>query len=60
MLNCDPGHQALIQGHAVLFIIVGQLLDDLAALDRDSALRRRLKHYTAPDLLKHDILKKVK
>jgi len=25
--------------------------DDLAALDSDSALRRRLKHYAAPDLL---------
>ena len=46
-------------GHAVLFIIAGQLLDDLAVLDRDSALRRRLKHYTAPDLLEHDILKEI-
>jgi len=35
----------------VLFITAGQLLGDLAALDSDSALRRRLKHYVAPDLL---------
>ena len=51
MLACNLGHQALIQGHTVLFITAGQLLGDLAALDSDSALRRRLKHYVAPDLL---------
>lgn len=51
MLACNLGHQALIQGHTVLFITAGQLLGDLAALDSDSALRRRLKHYSAPDLL---------
>jgi DNA replication protein DnaC len=51
MLACNLGHQALIQGHTVLFITAGQLLGDLAALDSDSALRRRLKHYAAPDLL---------
>ena len=38
-------HQALIHGHTVLFISAGQLLGDLAALDSDSALRRRLRHY---------------
>ena len=27
------------------------MLGDLAALDSDSALRRRLRHYAAPDLL---------
>lgn len=51
MLASNLGHQALIQGHTVLFITAGQLLGDLAALDSDSALRRRLKHYAAPDLL---------
>jgi DNA replication protein DnaC len=44
-------HQALIHGHTVLFTTAGQLLGDLAALDSDSALRRRLRHYAAPDLL---------
>src|SRR5436190_17523986 len=44
-------HQALIHGHTVLFISAGQLLGDLAALDSDSALRRRLRHYAAPALL---------
>ena len=38
-------HQALIHGHTVLFISAGQLLGGLAALDSDSALRRRLRHY---------------
>jgi hypothetical protein len=42
-------HQALIHGHTVLFISAGQLLGDLAALDSDSALRRR--HYAGPRLL---------
>lgn len=44
-------HQALIQGHTVLFATAGQMLGELAALDSDSALRRRLRHYVAPDLL---------
>src|SRR3990167_6583459 len=44
-------HQALIHGHTVLFTTAGQLLGDLAALDSDSALRRRLRHYARPDLL---------
>ena len=44
-------HQALIHGHTVLFISAGQLLGDLAALDSDSALRRRLRHYAGPRLL---------
>ena len=30
---------------------LGELLGELAALDSDSALRRRLRHYAAPDLL---------
>jgi signal recognition particle GTPase len=38
-------HQALIRGHTVLFISAGQLLGDLAALDSDSALRRRLPRH---------------
>ena len=51
MLACNLGHQALIQGRTVLFTTAGQLLGDLAALDSDSTLRRRLRHYAAPDLL---------
>ena len=41
----------MIEGHAVLFTSAGQLLGDLCALDSDSALRRRLRHYARPQLL---------
>jgi DNA replication protein DnaC len=51
MLACNLAHQALIEGRTVLFTSAGQLLGDLAALDSDSALRRRLRHYASPDLL---------
>jgi DNA replication protein DnaC len=44
-------HQAVIHGHTVLFTTAGQLLGDLAALDSDSALRRRLRHYVNPRFL---------
>ena len=44
-------HQALINGHTVLFVAAGQMLADLAGLDSDSALRRRLRYYAAHDLL---------
>ncbi len=44
-------HRAVVQGHTVLFAQAGQLLGDLTALDSDTALRRRLRHYAAPKLL---------
>jgi DNA replication protein DnaC len=44
-------HQALLQGHTVRFTTAGALLGDLAALDSDSLLRRRLRYYAAPQLL---------
>ncbi len=44
-------HQAVL-AHLVLFTTAGQLLGELAALDSDSALRRRLRRLTpAPTLL---------
>lgn len=51
MLARNLAHQALILGRTVLFTSAGQLLSDLASLDGDLALRRRLRHYVAPDLL---------
>jgi DNA replication protein DnaC len=51
MLALNIAHQAVLQGHTALFTTAGQMLGELAALDSDSALRRRLQHYTAPDLL---------
>jgi len=47
-------HQALVHGHTVLFTSAGQLLGDLCALDSDTALRRRLRHYARPQLLAID------
>jgi DNA replication protein DnaC len=47
-------YQAIIHGHTALFTTAGQLLGELAALDSDSALRRRLRHYAAPRLLAID------
>jgi DNA replication protein DnaC len=44
-------HQAIVHGHSVLFTTAGHMLGDLAALDSDSALRRRLRHYARPRLL---------
>ncbi|MDW3680548.1 IS21-like element helper ATPase IstB [Cupriavidus sp. CV2] len=44
-------HQALIRGHTVLFKAAGEMLGELAALDSDSALRKRLHRYAAPDVL---------
>lgn len=51
MLARNLAHQALVHGRTVLFVSAGQLLGDLAALDSDSALRRRLRYYAAADLL---------
>src|SRR6516164_5388877 len=44
-------YHALINGHTVLFTTAGELLGSLAALDSDSALRRRLRYYETPRLL---------
>jgi DNA replication protein DnaC len=51
MLVKNIAHQALILGHTVRFATAGDLLGELAALDSDTALRRRLRHYASPDLL---------
>ena len=47
-------HQAVLQGHTVMFTTAGKLLGELASLDSDSALRTRLRHYARPDLLAID------
>ena len=54
MLAQNIAHQAVIHGHTVLFTNAGQLLGDLCALDSDSALQRRLRHYARPQLLAID------
>ena len=49
----DQGAQieALLHGHTMRFTTAGALLVDLAALDSDSLLRRRLRDYAAPQLM---------
>ena len=47
-------HQAVLQGHTVIFTTAGKLLGELASLDSDSALRSRLRHYARPALLAID------
>jgi DNA replication protein DnaC len=51
LLARNIAHQAVIHGHTVVFTSAGQLLGELAALDSDSALRRRLRQYATPQLL---------
>ena len=51
MVALNVAHQAVLQGHTALCTTAGLMLSELAALDSDSALRRRLQHYSAPDLL---------
>jgi DNA replication protein DnaC len=51
MLAKNVAHQALIAGHTALFTVAGQLLGDLTASESDAALRRRLRHYSMPDVL---------
>ncbi len=51
MLAQNIAHQAIIQGNTALFVSAGELLGELASLDSDTALRRRLRHYAAPTLL---------
>ena len=51
MCACNLGYQAVLAGHTALFVTAGALLGELAALDSDSALRRKLRQYAAPDLL---------
>lgn len=54
MIAQNVAHQAVTAGHSVLFTTAGHMLGDLAALDSDSALRRRLRHYARPRLLAID------
>ncbi|OXC77539.1 Mobile element protein [Caballeronia sordidicola] len=50
-LALNLAYQAIAGGHTALFTTAGQMLGELAALDSDSALRRRLNRYASPDVL---------
>jgi len=43
--------QVVLRGGTALFITAAAMLNELAELDSDSALRRRIKYYTQPSLL---------
>ncbi len=47
----NVAHQAVLAGHTSRFTTAGQMLNELAAQDGDSALRRRLALYSRPRLL---------
>jgi DNA replication protein DnaC len=51
MIAQNIAHHAVLHGHSVLFTTAGKMLGELAALDSDFALRRRLRHYARPRLL---------
>lgn len=44
-------YQAIMNGHTALFTSAGHMLGELASLDGDLALRRKLKYYTQPQIL---------
>jgi DNA replication protein DnaC len=48
MIAQNIAHQAVLHGHCVLLTTAARMLGELAALDSDSALRRRLRHYARP------------
>jgi DNA replication protein DnaC len=44
-------HHAVLQGYSVLFTTAAQMLNELAGVDGNNALRRRIKYYAQPQLL---------
>ncbi|KWC06119.1 ATP-binding protein, partial [Burkholderia ubonensis] len=50
-LALNLAYQSLIHGYTALFTTAGQMLGELASLDSDSALRRRLHRYASPEVL---------
>ena len=51
MIVANIASQAVLRGSTALFTTAAAMLNELAELDSDSALRRRIKYYTAPALL---------
>jgi DNA replication protein DnaC len=56
MIAKNIAYQAVRKGHSVCFVTASELLNDLAAQDGSSALRRRFGHYVNPNLLVIDEL----
>jgi DNA replication protein DnaC len=51
MIVSNIASQAVLRGSTALFTTAAAMLNELAELDSDSALRRRIKYYTQPSLL---------
>jgi DNA replication protein DnaC len=51
MILKNIAHHAILRGHTVRFATASDMLADLAAQDSSSALARRLRRYTIPQLL---------
>lgn len=51
MIVSNIASQVVLRGGTALFTTAAAMLNDLAELDSDSALRRRIKYYTQPSLL---------
>ena len=51
MIVSNIASQAVLRGSTALFTTAAAMLNELAELDSDSALRRRIKYYTQPALL---------
>jgi DNA replication protein DnaC len=51
MFAQNIAHQAVLQGHSVIFITTAQLLLDLAAQESARSLERRLRYYAKASLL---------
>jgi len=56
MIARNIAHQAVLNGYSVMCITAATMLNDLAAIDSDSTLKRRLKYYAQPQLLVIDEL----
>lgn len=51
MIACNIAHQSIMRGFNALFITASKMLNDLASQDGDIALQRKLKKYSAPNVL---------
>jgi DNA replication protein DnaC len=50
-IACNIAHQAVLNGHTVLFTTASKMLSDLASQNGDYALSRKIKFYINPALL---------
>jgi DNA replication protein DnaC len=51
MILSNVAYQTILNGRTALFTTAAAMLNELAELDSDSLLRRRIKYYTQPALL---------